>query len=109
MACCFKVNEHADANVLDTCRIRFPPSSIKNASDVVLAVRYAVGKTEATIGRAPGGQKKRCVVSVIDVLMRDVATDQARKIYEDIGGSLFVEDVIDIICSASKRASTRGV
>ena len=105
MGCC--QSRRDDVWVSEACRVRFP--ALKTAPELMSLIRYAVGKTQQGMGSMPGTLKRDVAASVIDLLVKELATPELALLYEQLGGRAFVEHSIDLLCSAQKRGRTAGV
>lgn len=95
--------------VKQACAIRFP--EIDNVETLLNLIRYCVGKTEVGLRGAPGAVKEGTALTVIDLLIEELASEEIQALYASLGGREFTKSVISVVCHAGRhgKALTSGV
>lgn len=107
---CCRGGEKRDAVwVKACCEIRFP--EVEDLEGLLSLIRYAVGKTEAALGHAPGSVKETTALTVIDLCIAELGSEEVQTIYASLGGREFAKNFIRHLCGVARqgKALTSGV
>ncbi len=101
MSCCRRKLE--DVDVLEMVRLRFAKVEAK---DFIPLIHYTVAKIQQHLSHMRGVQKEELAVKLIALVLKEVATEEVKAFYEQIGGEQTTRDIIRALCIAGGRGKS---